>query len=34
MGTPVAVSQLVGLLHRQGGPAASLYNELTEKLKT
>ena len=34
MGTPVAVSQLVGLLRRQGGPAASLYKEFNEKLKT
>jgi REP element-mobilizing transposase RayT len=34
MGTPVAVSQLVGLLRRQGGPAAKLQHELTEILKT
>jgi len=34
MGTPVAVSQLVGLLRRQAGPAAKLRNELTEILKT
>jgi REP element-mobilizing transposase RayT len=34
MGTPVAVSQMVGLLRRQGGPAASLLNELAEILKT
>jgi len=34
MGTPVAVSQLVGLLRRQGGPAAKLLPELTEILKT
>lgn len=34
MGTPVAVSQLVGLLRRQGGPANKLLHELTERLKT
>ena len=34
MGTPVAVSQLVGRLRRQGGPAASLLNDLTEISKT
>ena len=34
MGTPVAVSQLTGLLHRQGGPAAKLRDDLTEILKT
>jgi REP element-mobilizing transposase RayT len=34
MGTPVAVSQLVGLLRRRGGPAPKLLHELTEILKT
>lgn len=34
MGTPVAVSQHVGWLRRQGGPAAGLLRDLTEKLKT
>ena len=34
MGTPVAVSQLVGLRRRQGGPAITLRDELTEILKT
>jgi hypothetical protein len=34
MGTPVAVSQLVGRLRRQGGPAIKLRDELTEILKT
>ena len=32
MGTPVAVSQLVGQLRRHGGPAATLLDELAEKL--
>jgi len=34
MGTPVAVSHLVGLLRRQGGPVTTLLHELTEILKT
>jgi len=34
MGTPVAVSQLVGLARRQNGPAARLLHELTENIKT
>ena len=34
MGTPVAVSQFVGLLRRQGGPPVKLRDELTEILKT
>jgi len=34
MGTPVAVSQLVGQLRRHGGPAIKLRDELTEILKT
>lgn len=34
MGTPVSVSQLVGLLQRQGGAAAKLRDEFTEILKT
>lgn len=34
MGTPVAVSQLVGLTRRQGGPAAALLDDLTENIKT
>jgi REP element-mobilizing transposase RayT len=34
MGTPVAVSQLVGRLRRQGGPAGPLRDELTETFKT
>ena len=34
MGTPVAVSQLVGLARRQNGPAIELLRELTENIKT
>lgn len=34
MGTPVGVSQLVGVFRRQGGPAAKLQHALTEILKT
>ena len=34
MGTPVAVSQLVGLARRQNGPAIELVRELTENIKT
>ena len=34
MGTPVAVSQLVGLARRQGGPAVALLHGLTENIKT
>jgi REP element-mobilizing transposase RayT len=34
MGTPVAVSQLTGLLRRQALPATKLQHELTEILKT
>ena len=34
MGTPVAVSQLVGLARRQNGPAVELLRELTENIKT
>lgn len=34
MGTPVAVSQLVGLARRQKGPATKLLHELTENIKT
>jgi hypothetical protein len=34
MGTPVGVSQMVGQLRRQAGPAASFFSELDEKPKT
>ena len=34
MGTPVGVSQLVGRLRRDGGPAAECLDQLTEKPKT
>jgi hypothetical protein len=34
MGTPVGVSQMVGQLRRQAGPAASFFSELNEKPKT
>ena len=34
MGTPVAVSQLVGLARRKPGPATKLLHDLTENIKT
>lgn len=34
MGSPVAVSQYVGRMRRQDGPAAKLYTQLSEKTKT